>query len=209
MDQEDIQQATLDEALVSVKDRVKIGFCNMRINPNKKQKEATYQVVLDILKLSACYNPFLITADVPQIYMQQFWFTITKIKNSSLNLFQLNNQKFEIGVQLFCEILRICPRVINKEFVAPPPHKALVSFLKQLGYKGSLDLICDMYFDHMYQLWRTFAIVINKCLFGKTLDIIMNEDIKNSDACLTYLALSTGTEVPKKGRGKGKGLMDK
>nr|GEU33758.1 retrovirus-related Pol polyprotein from transposon TNT 1-94 [Tanacetum cinerariifolium] len=32
------------------------------------------------------------------------------------------------------------------------------------------------------------------------LDVMMNDDIKNSDAYLTYLALSTGTEVPKKGR---------
>ncbi|GJX52043.1 ribonuclease H-like domain-containing protein [Tanacetum coccineum] len=72
MDQEDIQQAALDEALVSTIDHVKIVSCNMRIDPTKKQKEAKYQVVLDILKLSPCYNAFLITADVPQIYMQQF-----------------------------------------------------------------------------------------------------------------------------------------
>ncbi|GJU52951.1 hypothetical protein Tco_1226665 [Tanacetum coccineum] len=115
----------------------------MRIDPTKKQKEATYQVVLDILKLSPCYNAFLITTD-------------------------LDNKKFEIGVELFCEILRICPRVPDKEFLTPPPHDALVSFLKQLGYKGSLELLSDLYVDHMYQPWRTIATIINKCLFGKT-----------------------------------------
>nr|GEX42390.1 retrotransposon protein, putative, unclassified [Tanacetum cinerariifolium] len=73
----------LDEALVSADDRVKIGSCNMRIDPNKNQLEATYQVVLHILKVSPSYNAFFITVDVPQIYMKQFWFTITKIKNSS------------------------------------------------------------------------------------------------------------------------------
>ncbi|GJR67902.1 hypothetical protein Tco_0013967 [Tanacetum coccineum] len=250
MEPENIQQAALDEALVSTDDRVKIGSCNMRIDPNKKQKEATYQVVLDILKLSPCYNAFLITANVPQIYMQQFWF------------------------------------IPNKEFVAPPPHDALVTFLKQLGYKGSLDLISDMFVDHIYQPWRTFATIINNCLSGKTLDIqyqidnrqtsakrremmpyprvtkgiidyflskhksipkrhgsliniikdddvlgklksvskgkdeqkygmssldlIMNDDIKDSEAYLTDIALSIGTELPKKGRqGKGKGLIGK
>nr|GEW42547.1 hypothetical protein [Tanacetum cinerariifolium] len=35
------------------------------------------------------------------------------------------------------------------------------------------------------------------------LDVMMNDDIKNSNAYQTYLALSIGTEVPKKGR-KGK-----
>ncbi|GJR01084.1 hypothetical protein Tco_0524068 [Tanacetum coccineum] len=145
-DQEDIQQAALDEALVSTVDRVKIGSCNMIIDPTKNQKEATYQV---------------------------FWFTITKNKNSSLYQFQLDNQKFEISVELFWEILRITPRVPNKEFIEPPPHDALVSFLKQLGYKGSLDLVFEMYIDHMYQPWRTFSTIINKCLSGKTLGIDM------------------------------------
>nr|GEV28185.1 hypothetical protein [Tanacetum cinerariifolium] len=42
-------------------------------------------------------------------------------------------------------------------------------------------------------------------------DDMMNDDIKNSDAYLTNIALSTGTEVPaKKGRkGQGKGLTGK
>ncbi|GKD36771.1 hypothetical protein Tco_1256978, partial [Tanacetum coccineum] len=68
--QEQIQQAAMDQALVSLDDRVKIGSCNMRIDPTKKQKESTYQVILDILKLSPCYNAFLITTDVPEIFMQ-------------------------------------------------------------------------------------------------------------------------------------------
>ncbi|GKG01562.1 hypothetical protein Tco_0306267, partial [Tanacetum coccineum] len=165
-DQEGIQQAALDEALVTTVDRVKIGSCNMIIDPTKNQKEATYQVVLDIYA-------FLITTDVPQIYMQQLWFTITKNKNSSLYQFQLDNQKFEMSVELFWEILCITPRVPNKEFIEPPPHDALVSFLKQLGYKGSLDLVFEMYIDHMYQPWRTFSTIINKCLSGKTSGIDM------------------------------------
>ncbi|GJR61430.1 retrovirus-related pol polyprotein from transposon TNT 1-94 [Tanacetum coccineum] len=87
MTQEQIQQATLDEALVSTDDRVAISSCNMRINPNKPQREPIYQVGLDTLNLSPCYNDFIITADVPEIYMQQFWFTVSKVKNSSLYQF--------------------------------------------------------------------------------------------------------------------------
>ncbi|GJV00873.1 hypothetical protein Tco_1330143 [Tanacetum coccineum] len=121
MTQEEIQQAAFDEALVSTDDRVKIASCNMRINPSKNQKEATYQVVLDVLKLSSCYNAFLI--DVPEFYMQQ---------------------------------------VPNEDFVAPPPHDSLVTFIKSRGYKGSLEFFSDLYIDHMYQPWRTFASIINR-----------------------------------------------
>ncbi|GJU61206.1 hypothetical protein Tco_1243041 [Tanacetum coccineum] len=65
----------------------------------------TYQVILDIIKNSPCYNAFLITVDVPEIYMQQFWFTITKVKKSSFYQFDLDNKKCQIDVELFWKIL--------------------------------------------------------------------------------------------------------
>nr|GEW11254.1 hypothetical protein [Tanacetum cinerariifolium] len=67
----------------------------MRTDPTKTHKEATYQVVLDTLALSPCYNAFLITADVLEIYMQQFWFTISMIKDSSLYKFKLDNKSYK------------------------------------------------------------------------------------------------------------------
>ncbi|GJS01881.1 hypothetical protein Tco_0318389 [Tanacetum coccineum] len=88
--------------------------------------------------MSPCYNAFLITADVLEIYMQQFWFTISKVKDSYLYQFQLDKKKFKIGVELFCNILCICPRVPNKEFAAPLSDDSFATFLKSLGYKGSL-----------------------------------------------------------------------
>nr|GEU81349.1 hypothetical protein [Tanacetum cinerariifolium] len=87
------QQISLDNALVAPKDRVNIRKCNMIIDPTKTQKEVTYQVVMDTLTLSPCYNAFLITTGVPEIYMQQFWFTISKIKDTSSYQFKLQKRK--------------------------------------------------------------------------------------------------------------------
>ncbi|GKA51952.1 hypothetical protein Tco_0745148 [Tanacetum coccineum] len=99
------QQISPDNALVAPEDRVNIGKCNMIINPIKTQKEVTYQVVLDILALSPCYSAFLITTDVLEIYMQQFWFTITNIKDTSSYQFKLDKKKCKIGVEVFREVL--------------------------------------------------------------------------------------------------------
>ncbi|GKB26945.1 hypothetical protein Tco_0866346, partial [Tanacetum coccineum] len=41
-------------------------------------REPTFQVVLDALALTPCYLAFLITADVPEVYMHQFWNCIYK-----------------------------------------------------------------------------------------------------------------------------------
>ncbi|GKA10961.1 hypothetical protein Tco_0690394 [Tanacetum coccineum] len=76
------QQTKLDLELVPKEKRLEIGKCNERLNPGKKQREPTFQVVMDALALTPCYFAFLITADVPEVYMHQFWDTIHKYENS-------------------------------------------------------------------------------------------------------------------------------
>ncbi|GJU56630.1 hypothetical protein Tco_1230344 [Tanacetum coccineum] len=65
------QQVALNNALVLLENRVKIGKCNVRIDPAKTQKEPTYQVVLDALALTTCYPAFLITI-CPKLPNQEF-----------------------------------------------------------------------------------------------------------------------------------------
>ncbi|GJR32500.1 hypothetical protein Tco_1108732 [Tanacetum coccineum] len=71
MKQDKAKKAALDEKLVPAVKRVKIGLSNLRIDPTITQQEETFQVALDILKHTLFYNAFLISADVPEIYMQQ------------------------------------------------------------------------------------------------------------------------------------------
>nr|GEY43377.1 hypothetical protein [Tanacetum cinerariifolium] len=163
------QQVDLDEALVALENRSMIDKCNMRIKPIKTRKEATYQVVLDTLKESPCYKAFLVTADVPEIYIHQFWFTISKIKDSSSYKFQLDKTKFKVRVEVFREVLQIYPRLPNQ--VKPHSHEEIITFIKELGYIRELESIPEMYIDHLSQLWRNFASIINKCLSGKTTGI--------------------------------------
>ncbi|GKG23040.1 hypothetical protein Tco_0388343, partial [Tanacetum coccineum] len=87
-------------------------------------------VFLDSLALSPLYPAFLITVEVPKIYMHQFWHTITKIKNSSSYKFKLDK-----NVEVFRDILQICPRLSNQEFDAPPSDEEIVTFIKELGDK--------------------------------------------------------------------------
>ncbi|GKF09980.1 hypothetical protein Tco_0044204 [Tanacetum coccineum] len=61
------KQVALDNSLVPSEKRLKIEKCNAKIEFSKPQREETYQVTLDALKLSPCYPAFLITAEVPEI----------------------------------------------------------------------------------------------------------------------------------------------
>nr|GEU87511.1 hypothetical protein [Tanacetum cinerariifolium] len=100
------QQVALDYALVAPDNHDVIGKCNIRIEPIKTRKEATYQVALYTLKLSPYYKAFLVTDDVPEIYMHQFWFRVSKINYFSSYRFKLDKKKFRIGVEVFMKFSR-------------------------------------------------------------------------------------------------------
>ncbi|GJX94507.1 retrovirus-related pol polyprotein from transposon TNT 1-94 [Tanacetum coccineum] len=169
------QQLALDNALVALENQCRIGKCNMRINPRMKPKEPTYQVVLDVLSLTTCYLAFLITVNVPVIYMHQFWATINK-HNASYR-FKIDNKRFSVNVEVFREILNICPKILGQEFDEPPSEEETISFIRELGHSREIKYIIDVSFDHLHQPWRAFATIINKCLSGK----INNKDSKKQD----------------------------
>ncbi|GKC49257.1 hypothetical protein Tco_1072002, partial [Tanacetum coccineum] len=128
--------------------------------------EETFQVVLDIIKVSPCFKAFTITTDVPKIYMQQFWFTIKKSKKTPFYEFGLADKKYSVYVELFRKILDICLKVPNKDFVAPPSEEDLLAFLIEPGYKGPLDYLAKIMFykknvDYPELIWEDFTYQIN------------------------------------------------
>nr|GEY52816.1 hypothetical protein [Tanacetum cinerariifolium] len=63
------QQTKLNLELVPKENRLDIGKCSGRIPRGLKLKEKTFQVVLDALAITPCYPTFVITADVPKVYL--------------------------------------------------------------------------------------------------------------------------------------------
>ncbi|GJX20297.1 hypothetical protein Tco_0222974 [Tanacetum coccineum] len=149
------------------------------------QREETYQVTLDDLKLTPCYPAFLVTAKVPEVYMHQFWNTIQKI----------------------------CPRILNQDFIAPPSEEELVIFIQELGYSGKcisgktirLDrlresraqILWGMYnkknVNYVALLWEDFMYqadnreISSARKYGALIpDDMINQDIKDSKAYKTY-----------------------
>ncbi|GJT56300.1 hypothetical protein Tco_0991354 [Tanacetum coccineum] len=157
-------QIALDDALVAPADRLKIGKCNLRLSSDVTSKEATLQVVYDVLKLTPFYKAFQVTADAPQIYMQEFWAS-AYVHNRSVR-FKMNNKKHIIGLEQFRDILQICPRIGNKKFVDPPLEKEILIFLASLGHSGDIRKLTDVNVNKLHQPWRSFAAVINKYLSG-------------------------------------------
>ncbi|GJT46928.1 hypothetical protein Tco_0955643 [Tanacetum coccineum] len=161
------QQAKLDLELVPKEKRLEIGKCYGRLNPGKIEREPTFQVVLDALALTLCYSTFLITADVPEVYMHQLWDSV--YKHDTFYRFKLDKRKrFKLNLEVFKDIFKICPRVHGQDFDALPTDKEIVSFLRDLGHIREIHSLNDVGVDQMHQPCRTFAALINKSLSGKT-----------------------------------------
>ncbi|GJW05459.1 hypothetical protein Tco_1564315 [Tanacetum coccineum] len=79
---------------------------------------APANLALDALKLTPFYKAFEISADVPEIYMQEFWVTVSR-HHSSLR-FKLNGKSHTVNVDNFRDMLKICPKLPGQIFEEPP-----------------------------------------------------------------------------------------
>ncbi|GKE28932.1 hypothetical protein Tco_1444316 [Tanacetum coccineum] len=199
------QHDALDNSLVPSEKRLKIEICNARIAFSKPQREETYQVTLEARKLSPCYPAFVITTEVPQIYMHQFWNTITKIRDTNAYSFKLDKNKCRVDTEVFRDILHICPRILNQDFISPPSEEDLVTFIQELGYSGrcaSLGKQQDLIDSRSHEL-KSYG---DKTIFMRNkinLYTICDDsllDIKNSSAYKTYYDFATGKVPPRKAR---------
>nr|GEV48022.1 hypothetical protein [Tanacetum cinerariifolium] len=134
------QHAALDNALVPSEKRLKIERCNARIAFSKPQKEETYQ----------------------------FWNTIKKIGKTYGYNFKLDKKKCRVDTKVFCEILQICPRIPNQDFVELLSEEDLLTLIKELGYFGKCDMLSTLRTDQMHQPWRTFVAATRKVPLKKS-----------------------------------------
>nr|GEZ85326.1 hypothetical protein [Tanacetum cinerariifolium] len=160
------QQNALDESLVPSSQRLRIRRSNFRLPSDIQSKEATLQVVYDVLRNSPLFRAFQVTADLPEIYMQEFWAT-AKLHHNSIR-FKIDTRKSVLDLEAFREMLHISPRIPNQSFADLPSEEEILDFLRFLGHSHEIRYLTDVNVNKLYQPWRSFASVINKCLTGKS-----------------------------------------
>nr|GFB79686.1 hypothetical protein [Tanacetum cinerariifolium] len=122
------QQVALDEALVPSTQRLRIGRSNFRLPSDIQSKESTLQVVYDVLRNSPFFRAFQVTANVPEIYMQEFWAT-AKLHHNSI-CFKMDTKKSVLDLEAFKEMLHISPRIPNQSFAELPSEEEILEFLR-------------------------------------------------------------------------------
>nr|GFA83346.1 hypothetical protein [Tanacetum cinerariifolium] len=98
--------------------------------------------------------------------MQEFWAT-AKLHYNSIH-FKIDTRKSVLDLEAFREMLHISPRIPNQPFADLPTEEEVLDFLRFLGHSHDIRYLMDVNVNKLYQPWRSFASVINKCLTGKS-----------------------------------------
>ncbi|GJY08513.1 retrovirus-related pol polyprotein from transposon TNT 1-94, partial [Tanacetum coccineum] len=154
--------AARNEKWVPSTERVKISFTNIRLETTVPQKEETFQVIIDVIKNSTCFKAFTISANVPEIFMHPFWYTIKKVQDTDSYEFLLANKKCIVNAEVFRTILNICPRVEGEDVTDVPDDETALTFLLDLGYKGPLNRHTSMEnVDYPELIWEDLSYQID------------------------------------------------
>ncbi|GJR33150.1 retrovirus-related pol polyprotein from transposon TNT 1-94 [Tanacetum coccineum] len=142
-------------ALVAPADRLRIGKCNLRLSSDVTSKEATLQVVYDVLKLTPFYKAFQVTADAPQIYMQEFWASAYVHNRSTCHSGDIRKLT-DVNVNKLHQPWRSFAAVINKCLSGTPSYDSL--------RLSQAQILWGMYnkknVDYAYLLWEDFIFKI-------------------------------------------------
>nr|GEU59321.1 copia protein [Tanacetum cinerariifolium] len=128
------------------------------------------------------FNFLIEKLNVPEIFMQQFWYSIKKVQGTDSYEFLLANKKCTLNDEVFNIILDICLRVKGVDFKDVPDDDTALTFLIDLGYKGPL-------YKHINIL--------------PILETMLTNAIKQSKSYQMFIKYSTSQICPKKSRGKG------
>nr|GEV95309.1 ribonuclease H-like domain-containing protein [Tanacetum cinerariifolium] len=153
------------------------------------------------------FKAFLVTADVPEIYMQEFWAT-AYVHQQSIR-FKMNNNKYIVNLDSFRDMLHISPRIIGQSFDELPFEEEILEFIRFLEHSATIRTLTDVNINKLYQPWRSFTAIINKCLTGKGSGYdsfwLSQAQILNTKAYKDYYAFATGEAPGGSGTDEGTG----
>nr|GEU74190.1 retrovirus-related Pol polyprotein from transposon TNT 1-94 [Tanacetum cinerariifolium] len=174
-DSEKLEKLQPKADIVASANRLMIMKCNHQLSCTLKSNEPTLQVVLDALKLTPFYKAFHITANVPKIYMQEFWSTIS-IHHTLLH-FKMNDKSHTLNLENFKDMLQICPKLLGQKCEDPPFEEEILSFIRDLGH--TREIKDTQIYDAILP------------------DELTNQEMLDSKAYKEYYAVASEAEPPK------------
>nr|GEX77634.1 retrovirus-related Pol polyprotein from transposon TNT 1-94 [Tanacetum cinerariifolium] len=91
-----------------------------------------YGLGFNKIPICSFFKAFLVMADVPEIYMQEFWATAYLHQHSIR--FKMNNKKQIVNLESFRDMLHISPRIPGQSFDELPLEEEILEFIRNIDY---------------------------------------------------------------------------
>ncbi|GKE87934.1 hypothetical protein Tco_1565409, partial [Tanacetum coccineum] len=131
-----------DEQIVPRSQWLTIGKSNLLFNAQKIQKNPIFQI--------------------------SFWNTMKYNEKTWVYSCQVDEQWFDLSVDLLRKALEITPVIPAHLFELPPSGNTVIDFVNELGYPEPVEIVSNIRVYYVYQPWRAILSLINQCLTGKT-----------------------------------------
>ncbi|PWA99167.1 hypothetical protein CTI12_AA010950 [Artemisia annua] len=130
-------------------------------------------VMVDILRGHPIFKALTISEDVPEIYVQQFWNTLTYNTTVTPHKFEGMIENFHVAFTLkqFREMFDLKKKndfTGKDEFDDFTTEEALCVDIVRLGYGAPLPKASAFRRKYLSQLWATLFSIINRCLTSKS-----------------------------------------
>ncbi|GKE75852.1 hypothetical protein Tco_1537893, partial [Tanacetum coccineum] len=130
----------IDEQIVPRSQWLTIGKSNLLFNVQKIQKNPIFQISMDILNNTNFFQAFTASANVPAIYLQQFWKTMSYNEKTGVYSCQVDEQWFDLSADLLKKALAITPVNPAYPFELPPSGNTVIDFVNEPGYPESVEI---------------------------------------------------------------------
>ncbi|GJW67052.1 hypothetical protein Tco_0121476 [Tanacetum coccineum] len=146
-----------------------IGRCNnyavLRSIPCSPECKIVGLILLDHCLIHALTE----TNDVPAVYLQQFWRTVSRVLDTEDTIkFMLDTQQFTYTMDMFRDTLYLPVETPENPFVAPANIHTIEAFMNRVGYQGVVDKVSAFFTKNLAQPWQTMFKVFNRCLTTRT-----------------------------------------
>ncbi|GJW34976.1 hypothetical protein Tco_0057896, partial [Tanacetum coccineum] len=139
-----------DEQIVPRSQWLTIGKNNLLFNAQKIQKNPIFQISVDILSNTNFFQAFTASANVPAIYLQQFWKTMSYNEKTGVYSCQVDEQWFDLSADLLRKALAITPVNPTHPFELPLSGDTVIDFVNELGYPEPVEIVSSIRTNYVY-----------------------------------------------------------
>ncbi|GJR86309.1 hypothetical protein Tco_0210320, partial [Tanacetum coccineum] len=90
------------------------------------------------------FQAFTASANVPAIYLQQFWKTMSYNEKTGVYSCQVDEQWFDLSADLLRKALAITPVNPTHPFELPPSGDTVIDFVNELGYPEPVEIVSSI-----------------------------------------------------------------